>query len=261
MRTGGAEATRGRGRVEPGELVVGALAGAWRCRLELALVAAAVGAQRLLAGRVGDPLAAVAVVALAVGVVSVGPARRLLWRALRRAWLRRAWERAATDAGLSDGPLRAPRVLRATRIPAGDLLRVRVRRGQSVMALDARRVELAACLRVREVRVEGERSDAAIAEVTLVRRDPFEDAEPLVWPAARAEALSLWEPVALGVDEQGELVRVGLVERNVLVGGEPGAGKSVALSLLVAAGALDPGARVWLLDGKLVELAGVGAGR
>jgi DNA segregation ATPase FtsK/SpoIIIE-like protein len=41
----------------------------------------------------------------------------------------------------------------------------------------------------------------------------------------------------------------------VLVGGEPGAGKSVALSLLVAAAALDPTARVWLLDGKLVELA------
>jgi DNA segregation ATPase FtsK/SpoIIIE, S-DNA-T family len=39
------------------------------------------------------------------------------------------------------------------------------------------------------------------------------------------------------------------------VGGEPGAGKSFALSLLVAAGALDPLARVWLLDGKLVELA------
>jgi DNA segregation ATPase FtsK/SpoIIIE, S-DNA-T family len=46
-----------------------------------------------------------------------------------------------------------------------------------------------------------------------------------------------------------------LVERNVLVGGEPGAGKSVALSLLVAASALDPTVRVWLLDGKLVELA------
>ncbi len=41
----------------------------------------------------------------------------------------------------------------------------------------------------------------------------------------------------------------------MLIGGEPGAGKSVALSLLVAAAALDPTARVWLLDGKLVELA------
>jgi S-DNA-T family DNA segregation ATPase FtsK/SpoIIIE len=46
-----------------------------------------------------------------------------------------------------------------------------------------------------------------------------------------------------------------LVERNVLIGGEPGAGKSAALSVVIAAAALDPEARVWLLDGKLVELA------
>ena len=50
-------------------------------------------------------------------------------------------------------------------------------------------------------------------------------------------------------------VAIELVERNVLIGGEPGAGKSVALSTLVAAAALDPDARIWLLDGKLVELA------
>jgi DNA segregation ATPase FtsK/SpoIIIE-like protein len=46
-----------------------------------------------------------------------------------------------------------------------------------------------------------------------------------------------------------------LPERNVLLGGESGAGKSATLSLLVAAAALDPSMRLWLLDGKLVELA------
>ncbi len=46
-----------------------------------------------------------------------------------------------------------------------------------------------------------------------------------------------------------------LPEHNVLIGGEPGAGKSVALSLLVAAAALDPAVTLWLLDGKRVELA------
>ena len=91
--------------------------------------------------------------------------------------------------------------------------------------------------------------------MTLVRRDPFDDPAPLTWPDAAMAERSLWDPIALGVDEHGEPVRIGLVERNVLVGGEPGAGKSVALSLLVAAAALDPTARVWLLDGKLVELA------
>jgi len=39
------------------------------------------------------------------------------------------------------------------------------------------------------------------------------------------------------------------------VGGEPGSGKSVGLSMIAATGALDPDCRLWLLDGKLVELA------
>src|SRR4051794_11972129 len=39
------------------------------------------------------------------------------------------------------------------------------------------------------------------------------------------------------------------------MGGEPGAGKSAALSLLVASAALDASVRLWLFDGKLVELS------
>jgi S-DNA-T family DNA segregation ATPase FtsK/SpoIIIE len=41
----------------------------------------------------------------------------------------------------------------------------------------------------------------------------------------------------------------------VLLGGEPGAGKSGALALLLAAAALDPTVKLILFDGKLVELA------
>jgi len=37
----------------------------------------------------------------------------------------------------------------------------------------------------------------------------------------------LWEAVPVGVDEQGESVAIDLVERKILLGGEPGAGKSV----------------------------------
>jgi hypothetical protein len=40
-----------------------------------------------------------------------------------------------------------------------------------------------------------------------------------------------------------------------VIGGEPGSGKSVVLSSIVAAGALDPAATLTLLDGKQVELA------
>lgn len=66
--------------------------------------------------------------------------------------------------------------------------------------------------------------------------------------------VSIRQPVFLGVDERGRDVRVGLAERNLLVGGEPGAGKSVALNLIVAHAALSPDCRLVLVDGKRVEL-------
>src|SRR6266496_808988 len=66
--------------------------------------------------------------------------------------------------------------------------------------------------------------------------------------------LSIWNPVHLGTDELGRRVEVTLAERNMLIGGEPGGGKSVALQLIVAHGALSPDCRLILIDGKRVEL-------
>ena len=66
--------------------------------------------------------------------------------------------------------------------------------------------------------------------------------------------LSIWKPVHLGSDELGRQVEVTLAERNMLIGGEPGGGKSVALQLIVAHGALSPDCRLILVDGKRVEL-------
>src|SRR4051812_11052624 len=51
-------------------------------------------------------------------------------------------------------------------------------------------------------------------------------------------SLSIWDPIHLGVDEVGTQVSVSLFERNILVGGEPGGGKSGALNLIVAHAAL-----------------------
>ncbi len=65
---------------------------------------------------------------------------------------------------------------------------------------------------------------------------------------------SIWQPVHLGTDEHGRPVRVLLAERNLLVAGEPGAGKSVALNLIVAHAALSGDCRLILVDGKRVEL-------
>lgn len=97
--------------------------------------------------------------------------------------------------------------------------------------------------------------NAAQASVVIVRHDPLAEPRSVEWPHLAAPLLSLWEPIPVGVDEDGQLVTVRLPERNVLIGGEPGAGKSVALSMLVATAALDPTVKLWVLDGKRVELA------
>ena len=58
----------------------------------------------------------------------------------------------------------------------------------------------------------------------------------------------------LGSDEYGEPVYVNLAERNMLIGGEPGGGKSSAEQLIVAHGALSHDCRLILVDGNQVQL-------
>ena len=177
-------------------------------------------------------------------------ARGLLARTLQGRRLRRRFRRGRIDAGLP------PVVLgRLRRVPAGELAAIRVASGGSIEDLDARRERLAASIGLRELRVTRDPADASRGTVTFVRRDPLAGTSSVPWPHASAAALSLWEPVPVGVDELGQVVSIELVERNLLLGGEPGAGKSAALSLVVASAALDPSVRLWLLDGKLVELS------
>ena len=66
--------------------------------------------------------------------------------------------------------------------------------------------------------------------------------------------LSIFAPVHIGVDEFGEHVHVELAERNLLIGGEPGGGKSSAINLITAHGALSGDCRLILIDGNQVEL-------
>jgi DNA segregation ATPase FtsK/SpoIIIE, S-DNA-T family len=70
----------------------------------------------------------------------------------------------------------------------------------------------------------------------------------------RVFPLSIFDPVHLGIDEHGEHVHVNLAERNMLLGGEPGGGKSNGLNLITAHGALSADCNLVLIDGKQVEL-------
>jgi S-DNA-T family DNA segregation ATPase FtsK/SpoIIIE len=78
------------------------------------------------------------------------------------------------------------------------------------------------------------------------------DTRPLA--SVPAFPLSMFDPVHLGVDEYGEHVHVNLAERNMLLGGEPGGGKSSAENLIVAHGALSCDCRLVLVDGNQVQL-------
>jgi hypothetical protein len=180
----------------------------------------------------------------------------------RRAKVKRQWTRAVIKAGAADPPARrsrkrpsyvGPHPIRVRNVAVGDQLKVRSRNG--VRVLDTASDTIAARLRVRGIRVQYDPDDASQATVTIIRRDPFKGKQERPWPNTDAKTLSLWDPIPIGVDEEGEPVTIRLVERNLLIGGEPGSGKSVALSLLAATGALDPNTHVWGMDGKRVELA------
>jgi len=66
--------------------------------------------------------------------------------------------------------------------------------------------------------------------------------------------LSIFDPVYVGIDEFGQPKYVPLMYRNMLIGGEPGAGKSSLLNLVVAHAALSLDCELCLFDGKQVEL-------
>ncbi|MFC0527237.1 FtsK/SpoIIIE domain-containing protein [Phytohabitans kaempferiae] len=82
----------------------------------------------------------------------------------------------------------------------------------------------------------------------LVATTPGDEVVPL------GPTLSIFDPVHIGIDEFGHPVRVPMIYRNMLIGGEPGAGKSALLNAVVAHAALSLDCRLCLLDGKQVEL-------
>src|SRR5690348_14127859 len=75
-------------------------------------------------------------------------------------------------------------------------------------------------------------------------------------PALPAAPLSMFDPVFVAIDETGQPVYLDFADHmGIVLAGEPGAGKSVGLSNIVAHGALSYlDCRLILIDGALVEL-------
>src|SRR5207248_186270 len=95
--------------------------------------------------------------------------------------------------------------------------------------------------------------------VTTAGRGPLglEDSTPTSAPTTSVPIgpiVSAFDPVFLGIDEFGTPVYISIIYRNILIGGEPGAGKSSLVNNFVAHFGLSTDTRLCLLDGKRVEL-------
>ncbi len=227
----------------------------WGFRVELAAPLLLLAVWRWLADQLGHLPALLILAAVVGGLLSIPAVRRWSSTLAHRARVRRRWATACRYTGLATASDRIPRIVKHALVPAGDRLLVRLPPGSSTTALAEAAEQVAVILDVREVRVVRDADRASLARVTVVRRDPLHGAPPLAWPWLDAERCSLWQPIPVGVDEDGHWVTITLPERHVLLGGESGAGKSGGLALLLAAAALDPTVKLVLLDGKLVELA------
>jgi hypothetical protein len=233
----------------------GILRPAWAYRLELALIALVAAAYVWLSDHLVREGAQRVIVAAAFLVAMVTWTREPLAHALFRSYLRRRWALACRHAELATINDRIPRITQCRLTRAGEQLRVRVPAGSQVPDLEAQAERIAAFLAVREVRVVRDPASARHARVVVLRRDPLADPQPIPWPLLNAGRSSLWHPIPVGEDEDGNQVEVLLPERNLLLGAEPGGGKSTVAQLLIAAAALDASARLVLFDPKLVELS------
>jgi hypothetical protein len=227
----------------------------WGFRVELAAALLVLAIWRWLAEPLGRLPGLLVLAAVLGGLLTIPEVRRWSITMAHQARVRRRWATACRYTGLVTASDRIPRIIQHRLVPTGDRLLVRLPPGSSTAALAEAAEQVAVILDVREIRVARDPDRASLARVTVVRRDPLHGAQPLAWPWADAGLCSLWQPVPVGVDEDGHWVQITLPERHVLLGGESGAGKSGGLALLLAAAALDPTVRLVLLDGKLVELA------
>jgi hypothetical protein len=226
-----------------------------RWRVELAAGLAAWVLYRLACSAVGVTVTRAVLLLVVAGAVGWPVSRDHLRRLVVRQSTRRRFLIAMRRLALVSDFDRSPTVGRVRDVPAGQVLDVRVPPGLTATDLDKQAEGIAVCLEVRDVRVRRDPENAARSLVSVVRRDPLMALDTMPWPLAGGERVSLWEPFPVAVDEDGQPVTVRLPERNVLFGGEPGAGKSVAQSMPVAAAALDPDVDLYLFDGNQVEFA------
>jgi len=89
--------------------------------------------------------------------------------------------------------------------------------------------QIASGMAARSVRARSYPANAQLCELVVIRGNAFPAVVPM--PELRTRSINLWQPQPFGVGEDGNFIAITLPEHNLLIGGEPGSGKSVALSV------------------------------
>jgi hypothetical protein len=238
-----------------GKFMITLLRAVWLWRSELLMMIPPVGFVLFAHTRLGW------IWASAVAVIVVMAPYWIAWKTvlehLRAMRARRRWVIACRGAGLIDDRILpfGPSVKRVEYGPTGMALEVRCRPHCTAMTLKGRSHELATALHARDVQViTSGRADRA--RIRVIRHDPFSSMMPIPWELP-FEKRSAWDPIPIGMDEIGNEAFVHLPggQPHFLIGGESGAGKSVAMNVILGALCLDPQVVLYICDGKQVDLA------
>ncbi|MCQ4081140.1 FtsK/SpoIIIE domain-containing protein [Streptomyces sp. RB6PN25] len=155
----------------------------------------------------------------------------------------RAWPEVAESIGLMGS-----QIVSATVDAWGWRARVSLRRGQTVADAVSRVPAIESGLGTRRgaVRVTPDETRADRFALRVLARDPH--AEPVVWTGP--SAVSICDPIELGVYEDASPVRVSFLRRHALIGGIAGSGKSGVLNVILANLAACPDVVLWGIDLK-----------
>lgn len=144
------------------------------------------------------------------------------------------------------GGTQGPVIVSATPVKGGERMVIDLPPGVPVSRLVKKHEELAGALGrpaecvVIEPRPEVSplRFDLFVAHKLLAERDATR------WPWAKVRPRSLFDPVPIGVDMQGNTVTAPMIETHGLIGGGTGMGKSYTARLLLMAAACDVTAKL-----------------
>ena len=158
----------------------------------------------------------------------------------------------AHDTNLAQRP---PQIISVENTPHATILHTHLPPGTTVDSLSRNAEFIASYFEVSAARILRNADNASLVDVKLIRGNPL-SGQVLNWTDDLTVERSLWDRLSPGIDEEGRLVEIYLPEHSFLIGGEPGSGKTVFLTVLLMFIICCPQVQLYIFDGKEIDLIG-----